>query len=157
MRAGTDARIILVAPVSEVVPAFRARPGVVGDFVGGQAAGCRALLCQFEQACRSVCIERLELMLRNHRREPCARLDGQLIKRQMFCPEAKRPVQGLGPALFVIAGKGIDQVEADAADRGLRRLERAQPFLRRMGASEKSERFVVEALQAEADPIDPCA
>ena len=37
MRAGADADIVAVAPIDEVVPAFGARPGMVGDLIGGQA------------------------------------------------------------------------------------------------------------------------
>ncbi len=37
VRAGADAGISAVAPVSEIVPALLAGAGVVGDFIGGQA------------------------------------------------------------------------------------------------------------------------
>ena len=38
MRAGADADIVAV-PIGEVVAALRARPGMVGDLIGGQAGG----------------------------------------------------------------------------------------------------------------------
>ena len=39
VRAGADAGIIAVAPVSEVVPALLAAPRVIADLVGGHPRG----------------------------------------------------------------------------------------------------------------------
>ena len=62
MRARADAGVIPVAPVSEVVAALLARPGVVGDFIGGEARRRGPLLGQLEQVAARVGVERLELM-----------------------------------------------------------------------------------------------
>ena len=93
VRAGADPGIIAVAPVSEVVAALRAGPGVVGDFVGGQPGRGGALLGQLEQAGRRVGVERLELVLGDHRGEARAGLDGQLVEREMLGAEAERAVE----------------------------------------------------------------
>src|SRR6185369_15325553 len=93
-------------------------------------------------------------MARNHRGEARAWLDRQLVERQMLGAERERAFEARRPASFTIARQGVDQVETDATDRRLGRLQRAQSLVRGMGAAEKSERLIVEALQAEADAID---
>ena len=49
MGAGADADIFAVAPVDEIVPAFRAGPRMVGNLVGGQAVRLGDFLRRIEQ------------------------------------------------------------------------------------------------------------
>ena len=92
MGAGTDADIVAIAPIDEVVPALGARPGVVGDLVGRQAGGREPLLRQLEQRGGGVLVGR-----KRTRRaagalaEGRVRLDRQLIERQMLAGERRAP------------------------------------------------------------------
>ena len=91
MRAGADAGIFAVAPIDEVVPAFRAGPGVVGDLVGRQAvlrrrspASCRTARAPRRRPARRAC--RLVQAL-----EHGAGLDGELVERQMLGRRGRAP------------------------------------------------------------------
>ena len=75
----------------------------------------------------------------------------------MLGAEAERAVELGRPARFVVAGERVDEVEADAVDRALRGGERALALVGGVGAAEEGEAGVVEALQAEADAVDPGA
>ena len=76
MGAWTDARVIPVSPVGEVVAAFLAGTRVIADFVGRDAGGGGALRGQFEEIGGFVGVQRFELVLGDHRREARAWLDG---------------------------------------------------------------------------------
>src|SRR5215217_4043390 len=71
----------------------------------------------------------------------------------MRCSEAERLRQGHRPAVFGVAGKCIDQIEADAPEVLLRNLERLPSFPRRMRSPEEAERLVIEALESEREPV----
>ena len=96
-------------------------------------------------------------MARNHRGEARAGLDRQLVEGEMLGAERQGLVQACRPARFVVAGKRVDQIEADSVHCRLRGIKGSQSFGRRVGAAQEGERFIVEALQAETDPIDPGA
>src|SRR5205823_11447176 len=83
MRAGADAEIVLVAPVSQVVPTFGAGPGVVGDFIGRHPGSKEPPLGNFEQRGCRVFIGRESLTALGAVTEGGAGLDRQLIERQM--------------------------------------------------------------------------
>ena len=56
MRAGPDAGIFVVAPVDEIVPALGARPRVIGNLVGRQAARGADLLRHVVERARVVVV-----------------------------------------------------------------------------------------------------
>ena len=64
--------------------------------------------------------------------------------------ERQRLAERRRPARFGVAGKRIDQVEADPSEIPLRDFKRAETFARRMGAAEEAQRLIIEALQARA-------
>ena len=61
VRARPEPRIFAVAPVEQVVAAFLARGGVVGDLVGRQAGPLRQLLRQLVEVVRQLAVRHLEL------------------------------------------------------------------------------------------------
>ena len=94
MRAGPDADIVAVAPVHEVVTRLLPGSGMVADLVGRQAGTLQHLLGQLVEVGLQIRVERLQLALLDHRMEARARLDGQLIERQMPVWRCRGP----GPA-----------------------------------------------------------
>ena len=69
--------------------------------------------------------------------------------------EAEGAIEHRLPVLGPLTGQSIDQVEADAAEMALRGLQRRQSLPDAVGAAQEGEGAVVQALQAEADAIDP--
>src|SRR5688572_6202705 len=114
VRSGTDAGIIAVAPVGEVVAALLAAQRMVADFVGGQAGGRGALGRQLIERGSLVGIERLELACGSERSEARPGFDGQLVERQMTGSERERAIERRAPRGLGVAGQSVDQVEADA-------------------------------------------
>ena len=53
-----------------------------------------------------------------------------------------------------LTGPGVNQIEADAAERRLRLVQRRQPLVHVMRAPQKGQRLVVERLQAKRHAID---
>ena len=91
MGAGADADIVAVAPVDEIVARFLPGPGMVADLVGRQPGSAEHLLGQLVELGLQVLVERHQLALLDHGVEAGARLDGQLIERQMPVGMAERP------------------------------------------------------------------
>ena len=54
--AGSNADVILIPPVDQIMAAFGAWPGVVGNLVGRQSCGGQALLGQFEKLGRGLLV-----------------------------------------------------------------------------------------------------
>ena len=61
MRAGSDAGIIVAAPVNEIVPALGARPRVIGNLVGRQAGIGADLLRQIVERAAEIFVRDDEL------------------------------------------------------------------------------------------------
>ena len=88
MRAGSDAGIFRAAPINEIVPAFRARPRVIGNLVSRQAGIRAGFDREIVKRSRSVAVGDRQLAGGLQRVKRGLRLDGQLIKREMlggFC------------------------------------------------------------------------
>ena len=96
--AGTDADIVAVAPVDEVVTALLARPGVVADLVGGQPGVAEQLAgsARTGSACSSSSSGTSWPCL-DHGVEARAGLDGELVERQMAIGDGQRPAQLVPP------------------------------------------------------------
>src|SRR5438270_13568515 len=88
------------------------------------------------------------------RGEACARLDCQLVEREMAGAEAESLRERYRPAVFGVARKCVDEVEADSAKMVLCDFERLPALARGMGAAEKRQLLIVEALQAEGEAVD---
>ncbi len=93
MRAGTDADVILVAPVGEVVAALLARPRMIADLVGGQAPGFGQFAGQCVEVRRGIVGKRHERAPADVGGEARAGLDRELIERQMSGAEGERAGQ----------------------------------------------------------------
>src|SRR3546814_5842884 len=90
VRTGTDASIVAIAPIRQIMPALLPRPRMVRYLVARQAGGARHRLRRVEQVGGGVAVGDDELALRRQRREARARLDGELIERQMAGAEGQR-------------------------------------------------------------------
>ena len=111
MRAGADAEIIPVTPIDEIVAAFGAGPGMVRDLIGRQPGRREPMLRQLEQRRGGVLVGRQRLAARGAIAEGGARLDRQLVERQMLAGERQRLAQLLVPGGERLAGPRIDQIE----------------------------------------------
>ena len=83
MRAGADARIIVPAPIKQIVPQLRSRPGMIGDLVGREARNLAKLLGQAIKLARQLALGDAQRAGRMKRRERRAVLDGELIQRKV--------------------------------------------------------------------------
>src|SRR3546814_17879243 len=81
--------------------------------------------------------------------EAGARLERELVERKMACAETKRPVQFRPPFRLRLAGAGIDQVKAHPVERGLRDIQRLQPFGDIMRPAKEAQRLIVQRLKAQ--------
>jgi len=87
MRARPDADIIAITPVVEIVPALGAAAGMVRDFIGGKTRGLAQFLRRLVKLCGSIVAGNRQLPLPRQRGIRRARLDGELVERQMFGAE----------------------------------------------------------------------
>src|SRR3546814_11076753 len=95
------------------MPALLPRPRMVRYLVARQAGGARHRLRRVEQVGGGVAVGDDELALRRQRREARARLDGELIERQMAGAEGQRRAKLRLPRRQRLAWPRIDQVETD--------------------------------------------
>src|ERR1700761_753598 len=108
MRPGPDPDIILIAPISEIVPAFGAQSGVVGDLVSRHAGGSEMLLGRFVESRGGFVIERIKNAAARQCRKSGAGLDGQLIKREVIAGQLQRFVEFAAPRGNCLAGASVD-------------------------------------------------
>src|SRR4029079_1409443 len=90
----------------------------------------------------------------DHGRKARARLDRQLVQGKVLRSERKRLAEHCSPALLRVAGQRVDQVEAHPPEPLLRNFQGPEALAGGVGAAEKGERLVVEALEAERQAID---
>ena len=154
MRARADAGIFLAAPVDQIVLAFRARPGVVGNLVGRKAVMRADFLRHIVERAGDRLVRRLQFARRMQAEERRAFLDRELIERQMFGGFRNRQLQFVGPHLRRLVGAGVDQVERVAVERGARDRDRIQRLARAVQPSQRLQRSIVERLHAERDAVD---
>ena len=157
MGARPDPRIVAIAPVGEVVAALLAGAGVVADLVGGKACCAGALAGEREEIARRIVVERGEPALAHEGGKARARLDGELVEREVAGPQRQRARQFGVPAFRRVAGAGVDEVETDPREMALGDIERGEPLGGIVEAAQKMERLVVERLKAERDAVDPRA
>ncbi len=123
VRARADAGIVAVAPVSEVVAALLTGPGMVADFVERQARGGGDFAGEFVEVGGNVGVDGLEFAGGMEGGEARARLDRQLVERQVTGAERERAGKHRLPLDGGLTGQGIDEVEGDAVEVPLRDVE----------------------------------
>ena len=156
MRAGADAGVILVAPVSEIVAALLARPGMVRDFVGGETRVFGHRLRRFIEDRALVRIGRGQFAARGHGGEAGAGLDGALVEREVAGAEGQGPAKLVGPGLLALLGPRINEVEADPIRRRPKPVASAPSPATSCSQAEEAKRSSASAA-GERDPVDPCA
>src|SRR3546814_3033569 len=72
VRSGTDAQIVLIAPIYQIMAAHLTRPGVVADLISRNGRGRRHYASQIEQNGGLVRIRGREFALAQQRVEPGA-------------------------------------------------------------------------------------
>ena len=148
-----NAGIFLSAPVNEVVLALRARPRVVGNFIGRQAELCTHLLRHIvESACHSL-IRNLQLARGVQAEERRLRFDGELVERQMLGGFRHRELQLVFPHLRGLVRPRIDQIEGIAVERRARDGNRIQCFARCVQTAQCFQGRIVQRLHAERHTI----
>src|SRR5262249_51601715 len=154
VRAGTDADIVAVAPICEVVPGFVAAARMVGYLIGGKAFPLQPCQRPFEELRLQRFLGQREIATRDALLEHRAGLDGELIERDMACGEAERRLELRLPFRQRLLRPRIDKIEGEAVEGVARNLERAQGFRRIVLAPEEAERLVVQRLDAQRDAVD---
>src|SRR5690606_25594851 len=154
MRAGTDADVVLVAPVSAVVAGFLARSRIVADLVRRQARCLGPPARQPERLRPELSLAWIARSMAHVGGEPRVWLDRELVQREMAGAEGQGTGQFGVPLLRRLTGPGIDQVEAYAPEMTLRDFERGETFADVMESAEEAQRLVVERLHPERDTVD---
>ena len=124
MGSGADAGIFAVAPIDEVVPGFRAGPGMVRDLVGRQAVRLADLLRDVVEDPRLFVGRHRELAGLEQPLEPGVGLDGELVERQVLGRVADGVEEFRAPRVRPLARAGIDEVEGSTGRRSRRRPRR---------------------------------
>ena len=154
MRAGTDAEIILIAPIDEIVPAFLARARMIGDFVSRQARGGEGVLRRLVKRALRLFIRQAEIAARESARESSACLDGELIEREMIARHRQRGIELVAPRCERLPRPRIDQIEREAREEPRRERDRVPRLTRIVAAAEEFQRRIVERLHAERDAVN---
>ena len=131
-----DAGVIGIAPVGEVVPAFAAWHSVVRHLVGSRPNRRCLLRGRLVQRRAGVLVRQHDVAAAVHRLELRARLDRELVERQMIRRQRECLAQLRPPGLERLAGPRIDQIERDAREYRPRRLQRGDRLRRRMLSAE---------------------
>ena len=90
MRAWTDADIIAIAPIDEIMSAFRTGYGVVGNLIGLQSLLRADIRCQGIKRRRQILVRQTEGALFIQALEGRALFDGELVEREMVGGVRKR-------------------------------------------------------------------
>ncbi len=154
--AGSDAQVVLAAPIDEIVArAGGVAAGVVGHLVGGKPlAGQDFLGCLVEYG-RQVGVGGGEGLAPHGPVEGRAGFDGQLVGRDVLGAEVERGQELRRPGLGSLAGSGIDQVHRQAGEQAGGQAGGAAGLAGEMVAAEKFQGDVVQRLHAQGEPVDP--
>jgi hypothetical protein len=116
VRAGTNADVLAVAPVEQIVATRLAGGGMVGDLVGRQSCLLRQVLGQHVEIVRELAVGHAQPAAGMEIGERRAGLDGELVERQVSARQPQGLRQLALPRLQALAGPGIDQVEGEARE-----------------------------------------
>src|SRR6185437_6964963 len=113
MRPRTDADIVAVAPIDQIVPRFAAGARVVGYFIGRQTGLIQALLGEFVERPGAIVIGhgKIAACMRGVKRR--AGLDGELVERKMIPGKAQRALELHIPLRRLLPRPRIDEIEGE--------------------------------------------
>lgn len=106
-------QIVAVVPISQIVARFLPGGSVIRDFIGGQTGRRECVLSLLEHGRAVGLVGQPQITARLGQEEGCARLDGQLVDRDMAARQRERPVEFAHPGIRCLAGPCIDQVEGE--------------------------------------------
>ena len=149
-----DADIIAVAPVDEIMTAFRARAGVVGHFIGRKAEIGGQILRQLVEFGAQIRVRHDQLARLIEVEEGRAFLDRQLIERQVIGGKFHRLTQLRLPAGHRLAGPGIDEVEGQAREGFAGNLDGLQRPGHVMQTAQLAQVLIIERLYAQRHTVD---
>jgi hypothetical protein len=133
--AGSDADVVGVAPVDEVVAGLFAGPRVVRDFVGGEARPVHAGLGEIVEGRGRVVVEFAHRAALAHGVEGRAFFERQLVERIVRAPLRERAGEFGVPCFGGLAWPCVDQIERGARKSFLRQGDGAQGFVNRVQAA----------------------
>src|SRR5262249_3068259 len=132
MRARAKAGIVVPSPINEVVLAFRTWSRVIGNLVGRHAVIGANCLGEVIKVAREIVVGHDELASFVQAKEWRARLDGQLIKREMLGGLGNCVLESVRPVLVRLPGTRIDQVQRISLESGAGDWYGIQRFVRRV-------------------------
>ena len=149
MRARSDPDPVAGPPVGQIVAAFLARPGVIGDFIGRHAGLRHDPVCFKEQVGGVIILHRQGLAAPRAGEEHGAGLDGQLIDRHMGDAKIERLMKFVPPALQALVLSGVDQVDRKPVKMCLCLTQCAGGLVGGMLAPEKGKTIIAKRLHPE--------
>ena len=155
MGAGADACPGAAAPIGQVMPAFAARHGVVGNLVGGQATVGGYLLRQFVEIGGMVGVGHGNAAPAVQVEEGRALFDGQLVERQVVGGEVDGLVQFGAPRTSGLVRAGIDHVEGQARECRAGQIDGRAGLRRIVQPAEKFQLRIVQRLHPQRQPVHP--
>ena len=152
MRAGPNPRVVFAAPIDEIVARARGgAAGVIGHLVGFEAEARQHRLGRLEERRRQIVRRRREQLSANGAMKGRARLDGQLIRREMLDAHCRDLGESRGPCRRRLSREGIDQVDRDAREMCCRRRDRRPRARAVVVAAEEGQFSVGQGLHAGGD------
>ena len=152
MRAGTDAQVIPVQPVIDVVPAATTLKGEGRDLITPIAVACQHLHTGLVNV-----IDQLVLrQLRRLAMEQGIGFQGELIVGEVAGGRGKGPFQFLHRGVQGLAREAEHQVQVDVIESGRAGLfNRRQALLDAVYAPERLQTLIVHALHPQRQAVDP--
>ena len=151
--SGADPQVVAVAPVVEVVGALAARAGVGAGFVVRVAGGRQQGLAVLLDVPGRVLVGD---PLRWPGKERGVRLQGELVVADVRRLQGEGTLQVAFGHGQVLAGQGVHQVQVEVVQAGvLGQLHRRLGLGAVVDPAQPLQAAVVEALDAEADPVHP--
>ena len=111
MCARSDSRVVMSAPVNQIVPALRAGPRMIGNLVSRQAGIGANGLREIIEIAREILVRNGELARPVQAEERRVRFDGQLIEREMLGGFSDRTLEFRRPAVERLPRPRVDQIE----------------------------------------------
>ena len=136
VRARPHAQIVAAAPIDQIVARAGRRPlGVVGNLIGLEARRPENRLSRLVEVGGQVGPRRREGAPPDGAVEGGARLDGELVGRQVLGPQGDGLGELSGPGRRGLAGQGVDQVERETREKALAAMPRRGGRRRRHGCA----------------------
>ncbi len=149
----TDPDVVAVAPVNQIVPAFRPGAGVVGDFVSRKTCLFSHFLSHLKKLRTQLRIGCLELSRLVQRKERGPFLDGELIQRQMVRGERDCLFKFQRPVGRCLPRTCVDQVKGKSGKCFPGDLDCGSRCRCIMQTPEKLQIGIVQGLHAKRNPV----